>query len=95
LAVAAILAPFKSELPDGLDAVSQKLGFAQLQIERPPLVLDDYAVPVPEVNWWPGLSVSVAGVMGTLIVFCGAIGLAVATRRTMAVVPVVDQSHGR
>ena len=93
LAVAAILAPFKSDLPDGLDAVSQTLGFDKLEIERPALVLDDYAVPVPDVKWWPGLSVSVAGIMGTLIVFVGAVALAIATRRTMATVPVADSSH--
>lgn len=94
LAVAAILAPFKSELPDGLDAVSERLGFSKLETERPALVFDDYAVPVPEVAWWPSLSVSVAGVLGTLVVFAGAILLAVATRRQMATVPVVDGPHG-
>ena len=65
----------------------------KLEIERPALVLDDYAVPVPDVKWWPGLSVSVAGIMGTLIVFVGAVALAIATRRTMATVPVADSSH--
>ena len=95
LAVAAILAPFKSELPDGLDAVSQTLGFDTLETDRPALVLDDYALPVPGVSWWPGLSVSVAGIMGTLVVFAGAIVLAGVTRRHTAPVPVVDGPHGR
>lgn len=93
LAVAAILAPFKSDYPDGLDAVSKALGFDKLEVERPALVLDDYAVPVPDVAWWPGLSVSVAGILGTLVVFAGAITLAVVARRTAAPVPVVDGSH--
>lgn len=94
LAIAAILSPFKSEFPDGLDAVSEQLGFAKLETERPPLVLDDYAVPTPEVAWWPGLSVSVAGILGTLVVFAGAIGLAGVTRRQSASVVVVDGPHG-
>ncbi len=94
LAVAAILAPFKSEWPDGLDKVSQSLGFAKLETERPALVFDDYAAPVTEVAWWPGLSVSVAGVVGTLVVFAGAMLLAVATRWNIAPVPVVDGTHG-
>ncbi|MBS0206542.1 MAG: energy-coupling factor ABC transporter permease [Planctomycetes bacterium] len=95
LAIAAILSPFKSEFPDGLDAVSEQLGFATLETERPPLVLEDYAVPAPEVAWWPGLSVSVAGILGTLVVFAGAIGLAGVTRRHAAPVVVVDGGHGR
>ena len=95
LAVAAILAPFKSDYPDGLDAVSQKLGFDTLETERPPLVLEDYAVPVPAMSWWPGLSVSVAGILGTVVVFAGALVLAGVTRRHTASIHVVDGSHGR
>jgi cobalt/nickel transport system permease protein len=95
LAVAAILAPFKSDLPDGLDAVSQKTGFDQLETDRPALVLDDYAIPVPAVSWWPGLSVSMAGIVGTLIVFAGAVVLAGVTRRQTATAQIVDGSHGR
>jgi len=95
LAVAAILAPFKSEHPDGLDAVSQRLEFDKLETERPPLLLDDYAIPAPEVAWWPGLPVSLAGILGTVIVFAGAAVLAGVTRRSLTPVPVVDGSHGR
>ena len=87
LAVAAIVAPFKSEHPDGLDAVSQKLEFDKLETQRPALILDDYAVPVPEVLWWPGLPVSIAGLLGTLVVFAGAAVLEGVTRRSMATVP--------
>lgn len=94
LAVAAILAPFKSEHPDGLDAVSEKLEFNKLEVERPPLVLDDYAVPVGEPVWWPALPVSIAGVLGTIVVFIGAVVLAGVTRRNMGPVPVVDAPHG-
>ena len=92
LAVAAILAPFKSELPDGLDAVSEQVGFSSLEVERPPLILEDYAIP-----WlarWPQLSVSVAGILGTLIVFAGAVVLAGLTRRSVPSIATVDGSHG-
>lgn len=95
LAVAAILAPFKSDHPDGLDAVAQKLEFDKLETDRPALVLDDYAVPVPEVSWWPGLPVSIAGVLGTMVVFAGAAALAAVTRRHIPTVAVVDGPHGR
>ena len=98
LAVAAILAPFKSEHPDGLDAVSQEMGFASLETERPPLVLDDYAIPVPEPLSksvpWPGLAVSLAGILGTIVVFVSAVALAAATRRATSTVTIADGSHG-
>lgn len=92
LAVAAFLAPFKSELPDGLDAVSQAVGFSTLEKDRPPLVLEDYEVPLP-ASWWPILSVSAAGILGTLVVFAGAFGLARAARRRQLAVPIADGSH--
>lgn len=95
LAVAAILAPFKSESPDGLDAAAQNLQFDKLEIERPALILDDYAMPVPQPVWWPALPVSVAGIVGTLVVFVGAIVLAGVTRRNMVPIRVVDGSHGQ
>lgn len=94
LAIAAILAPFKSELPDGLDAVSEQLAFNSLEIDRPTLVLSDYEVPMPKVSWWPSLPVSVAGILGTLVVFGGAVVLASVTRRQAVPVPVVDGPHG-
>lgn len=81
LAVAALLAPFKSDLPDGLDAVSQRMSFDALEIERPALLLDDYAIPAPEVAFWPGLPVSLAGILGTLVVFGLCVVLVAVTRR--------------
>ncbi len=94
LAVAAIVAPFKSESPDGLDAAAQDLKFDKLEVERPALVLDDYAIPVPEPVWWPALPVSLAGIMGTLVVFIAAVVLAGITRRNVVPIRVVDGSHG-
>lgn len=95
LAVAAILAPFRSESPDGLDAAAQNLQFDKLEIERPALILDDYAMPVPQPVWWPALPVSVAGIVGTLVVFVGAVVLAGVTRRNVVPIRVVDGSHGQ
>ena len=92
LAVAAIVAPFKSALPDGLDAISQQIGFASLETDRPALVLDDYAIP--QLSSWPVLSISMAGILGTLLVFAGAVLLAAMMRRSTATVSAVDGSHG-
>ena len=94
LAVAAILAPFKSEHPDGLDAVAQTTGMSELEVERPALVLEDYEVPIPAVSWWPALPVSMAGILGTVVVFFGAAILATATRRRAVPIPVMDAPHG-
>lgn len=94
LAVAAIVAPFKSESPDGLDAAAQDLKFDKLEVERPALVLDDYAIPVPEPVWWPALPVSLAGIVGTLVVFIAAVVLAGITRRNAVPIRVADGSHG-
>ncbi|HEY4259569.1 MAG TPA: PDGLE domain-containing protein, partial [Schlesneria sp.] len=94
LAVAAIVAPFKSESPDGLDAAAQNLKFDKLEVERPALVLDDYAIPVAEPVWWPALPVSLAGIVGTLVVFIAAVVLAGITRRNVVPIRVADGSHG-
>lgn len=91
LAVAALLAPFKSELPDGLDAVSQRLGFATLETERPPLLLGDYTIPLPVAGWW---SVSLAGLLGTAIVFVGAIVLARVVRWNASPLQWADSPDG-
>lgn len=94
LAVASILAPFKSEWPDGLDAISQQIGFSELEKERPPLVFSDYELPVPTATWWPGLSVSAAGVLGTLVVFAGALAIASLARRQVKTIATADGTNG-
>ena len=91
LAVAALLAPFKSELPDGLDAVSQRLGFAELETERPPLLLGDYEIPLPFEGWW---SVSLAGLLGTAVVFFGAVLLGGVARWHANRLTLADGSDG-
>lgn len=67
VAIAFFLSPFASEWPDGLNAVGERLGFESLGKDRP-LVLNGYAVPLPPGFWEP-LSVALAGLCGTLVVF--------------------------
>ncbi len=73
LAVAAFLAPFASGQPDGLEAVAEQLGFAELESDPQLSLLKDYQVPLPFANWeqtagWQKLSVSLAGILGTAAV---------------------------
>ncbi len=63
--IAAFAAPWASEYADGLEAVAERFGFGELGVDRP-LVLSDYAVPLP--TGWDVASVSLAGVLGTLVV---------------------------
>jgi|HubBroStandDraft_6_1064221.scaffolds.fasta_scaffold474583_1 cobalt/nickel transport system permease protein len=72
LCVGAFLAPFASQLPDGLDHVAEKHGFSELG-QSAWAVFSDYKNMLPSGNW-QGLSVSVAGVVGTLAVFLLAMG---------------------
>ena len=67
LVIAACLSPFASASPDGLDAVGQLLRFNPPENGRV-LLLSDYAIPLPAGVWEP-LSVSLAGLCGTLVVF--------------------------
>jgi len=67
LAVAAFLAPFASDFPDGLEAVAERAGFNELAAEPKILVLDDYKVPIA-MHGWQKVSVSLAGIGGTGVV---------------------------
>ena len=80
LAVAAFLAPLKSELPDGLDRVSEVTGFETLKVERDGLLLSDYEIPLPKGIEWPAVATSLAGLLGTIVVFAIAIFMGGATR---------------
>ncbi len=72
LAIAAILSPFASSKPDGLNRVSEDLEFAHKESENAPAgqlpfasLFDGYAVKgVPEQMATP-----IAGVVGTLLTF--------------------------
>ncbi len=68
LVVAAILSPFASSWPDGLERVAEVLGFAT-QAEGSPTVsspLPDYLFPGITSE---GLATAIAGILGTLLVF--------------------------
>src|SRR5579864_5298838 len=68
LLIAAMLSPWASRLPDGLDRVAESLGFSVRQ-RKEPLVsapLPDYKVPGARDAPW---STPAAGVVGTLAVF--------------------------
>ena len=68
LLLAALIAPFASSFPDGLEKVAEMLGFDHTALEYPILnsPLPDYSVPGLEEN---PISTSIAGVIGTLICF--------------------------
>lgn len=86
--IAAVLSPWASEWPDGLEAVGDRVGFNDLGQDRV-LLLSDYALPVP--SGWEAVSVSAAGVLGTLVVLC--VGWLLISRVTPSPVPVPDASH--
>lgn len=67
--VATVLSPWASELPDGLEAVGERLAFNELGRDSV-LLLSDYAFPVP--SGWESLSVSAAGLFGTCVVLLAA-----------------------
>jgi len=86
LAVAAFLAPFASPHPDGLEAVSQHADFESLAREQPATALADYEFPSLVPRWrsvpgWQMVSVSLAGILGTLSVLCLALLLGRALAR--------------
>jgi len=85
LAIAAFVAPFASPHPDGLEAVSQRAEFASLAREQTVTALADYEFPSLVPRWqsapaWQMVSVSLAGILGTLSVLCLAIVLGRALR---------------
>jgi len=67
LVVAAFLAPFASEYPDGLEAVAEKVGFDVLAGENTTSLLSDYEVPMFGAKF-RRVSVSISGIGGTLSV---------------------------
>jgi len=70
LAIAAFAAPFASALPDGLDSVAEKFSIAATDEAVGGLFADYGQIPLAG---WQGLSVSVAGIGGSLIVFAAAV----------------------
>lgn len=88
LAVAIFLAPFASEHADGLDAVASQTGLEQLAAEPRVFAMSDYSLVPPGVDvassFWQKASVSLAGVVGTLVVFVIAAVLSKVTQRRVA-----------
>lgn len=91
LAIAAFLAPFASEYPDGLEAVAERTAFAERATEARVFAFDDYSVPLPIRGWqeapfWQKVSVSLAGLMGTVSVAAIALLMGRALKPAPAVV---------
>ncbi|MDA1158611.1 MAG: energy-coupling factor ABC transporter permease [Planctomycetota bacterium] len=70
LAVAAFAAPFASGLPDGLDSVADRFRIAAADQSVSGLFTDYDTIPMAG---WQSLSVSVAGIGGSLAVFAAAL----------------------
>ncbi len=72
LAVAAFVAPFACESPDGLEFVGEKLGFLPDESAAPapplPSPMADYQLRLPGLGQ-AGVATAMAGVVGTLVVF--------------------------
>ena len=69
----ACLSPLASSSPDGLERVAEDRGFIELGQEAPYQVIADYVFPGIENE---ALSTILAGIIGTLILFGAAYGLA-------------------
>lgn len=63
-----LVAPFASSLPDGLEHVAERFGFASLAAASQPAPLPDYAV-VPLADASPWLATVIAGALGALVAF--------------------------
>lgn len=70
--VAAVLAPFASELPDGLEKVAERLGFLERETSRLNSPLPDYNIPGID----GGISTALAGLIGVLAAFAVAYSIA-------------------
>lgn len=66
--LAALISPFASSLPDGMEWVAQKLGFEQKAASQPLLAspFPDYQIPGISNS---ALSTALAGILGVLICF--------------------------
>ena len=98
IALAALVAPHASKAPDGLEKVAEEKGFppagAQVWKHAP---APDYTTPGVENDW---LTTAIAGVLGTLIVFGAALGMALLLKRRSPKEPLdtereSSQSEGR
>lgn len=65
MSVAVFIAPFASELPDGLERVAESLGFLERGTPKVRSPLPDYQIP----GLSGGISISMAGIVGVLVTF--------------------------
>jgi len=63
-----LVAPFASSLPDGLEHVAERFGFASLASASQPAPLPDYSL-VPLADSSPWLATVLAGALGALVAF--------------------------
>jgi cobalt/nickel transport system permease protein len=77
-----LVSPWASSLPDGLERVAEKLGFASRAASAQPAPLPDYGVG-PLTGTSPWLATVVAGTVGTFLAF----GLAWFVARALAAAP--------
>ena len=80
LIVAAVLSPFASSSPDGLEKVAEDLGFLHKGEGEPVLIapVPDYAMPGVKNE---SVATAAAGIVGTLLTFGAAYGLAKVVKR--------------
>ena len=80
LILAVVLSPFASSRPDGLERVAEDKGFLHRGEGEPliPSPIPDYAVPGIANE---SLATSLAGLLGTLVVFGLTYGVAVVIRK--------------
>jgi len=69
----AVFSPLASSAPDGLERVAENKGFLELAGSSPFTVIADYVFPGIENE---ALSTIIAGIIGTLVLFGMAYGLA-------------------
>ena len=76
----ACLSPLASSSPDGLERVAEDKGFIGLAVEAPFQIIADYVFPGIESE---AVATILAGLIGTLVLFAVAYGLAwlLASRR--------------
>lgn len=92
LFVGTVLSPFASSWPDGLEKVAEHYGFLSKAAEKPltPEVIPGYAMPGIESE---SLATSVAGFLGTLLLYFGGYALARGLRRAPGVTEPEKPTH--
>ncbi len=78
--IAAVLVPFASQMPDGLEKVAADQGFSSKESENPAVAAPfaDYRVPGIGSD---KISAVLSGIIGALAMFCTGWGIAALLRR--------------